>query len=149
MHGIETILKEEKIFIGQTKGDSMEPMLCGGRDTVIIVPPRLPLSSGDVPVYRRGGHYTMHRIIKVTKYGYLICGDNRPVPEKNVKTEDIIGVLAAFYHDGKYVDCKDAAYLAYTRKICRTYPLRRFRYLLKRIPSKLKELIGKDDSKCN
>lgn len=147
MHGIETILKEEKIFIGQTAGDSMEPMLRGGRDTVIIVPPTFPLSPGDVPVYRRDGHYTMHRIIKLTKYGYLICGDNRPVPERNVKQEDIIGVLAAFYHDGRYVDCKDPEYLAYTRKVCRSYHVRRFRYILTRIPAKLKECIGKEDSK--
>ena len=147
MHGIETILKEEKIFIGKTSGDSMEPMLKSGRDTVIIVPPVFPLSAGDVPVYRRDGHYTMHRIIKIVPDGYLICADNRPTPERNVKPEDIIGVLAGFYHDGKYVDCKDEPYLAYARKICRSYPLRRFRYILSRIPEKIKEHLGKENSK--
>ncbi len=147
MQGIETILKEEKIFIGKTAGDSMEPMLQEGRDTVIIVPPTFPLSPGDVPVYRRGDHYTMHRIVKKTRAGYVICGDNRPCPERDVKDADIVGVLAAFYHDGQYVSCTDSAYLAYTRKICRSYPLRRMRYIAKRLPVKIKKLFGKEDSK--
>ncbi len=147
MQGIETILKEQNLFMGKTAGDSMAPMLCEGRDTVIIVPPTFPLSPGDVPVYRRDGHYTMHRIVKKTRAGYLICGDNRPYPERNVRDEDIIGVLAAFYHDGHYVACTDAAYLAYARKMCRTYPLRRMRYIATRLPGKIKKLFGKEESK--
>lgn len=45
----------------------MFPMVMEGKDTVIIVPPEFPLKKYDVPVYRRDGHYTMHRIVKVTK----------------------------------------------------------------------------------
>ncbi len=122
MQNIESILEEKKIFIGKTAGDSMEPMLCEGHDTVIIVPPVFPLKTGDVPVYRRDGHYTMHRIIKATKKRYYISGDNRKNLETDVKERDIVGVLAAFYKEQTYVSCDDPAYLDYTKKMCRRFP---------------------------
>lgn len=126
MNGIEEKLKTEKIFVGKTQGDSMQPMLKEGRDTVIIVPPVFPLKKYDVPVYRRQDHYTMHRIVGVTKKGYIICGDNRTHLERDITDNDIIGVLAAFYHDGKYVECTDEEYLRYARKICRKLPFKIF-----------------------
>ncbi len=147
MQGIETILKEKKIFIGKTAGDSMEPMLREARDTVIIVPPAFPLKKGDVPVYRRDGHYTMHRIVRVHSRGYIICGDNRVLPERDIREEDIIGVLAAFYRDGTYVSCTDAAYLRYSARICRAYPRRFMLYSLMRAGRKLKKLFGKEETK--
>ncbi len=138
MQGIETILKEQKIFIGKTAGDSMEPMLCAGRDTVVIVPPSFPLKIGDVPVYRYLGHYTMHRILLKTRHRYIICGDNRVMPERNVREEDIIGVLTAFYHDGKYISCEDADYRRYTRRVLFRYPFRLFAFLFRKGLGKLK-----------
>lgn len=147
MQGIETILKEKKIFIGKTAGDSMEPMLREGRDTVIVVPPTFPLKKGDVPVYRRDGHYTMHRIVRVRPRGYVICGDNRALPERDIRDEDIIGVLAAFYRDGVYVSCTDADYLRYTARICRTYPRRLFYLYWTRLWGKLKKLFVKEEKK--
>lgn len=126
MNGIEEKLKTEKIFVGKTQGDSMQPMLKEGRDTVIIVPPVFPLKKYDVPVYRRQDHYTMHRIVGATKKGYIICGDNRTHLERDITDNDIIGVLAAFYHDGKYVECTDEEYLRYARKNCRKLPFKIF-----------------------
>ncbi len=146
MQGIETILNEKKIFIGKTNGDSMSPMLRTGLDTVIVVPPTFPLKKGDVPVYRRDGHYTMHRIIHVSKRGYVICGDNRFVLERDITDKDIIGVLAAFYRENTYISCTDADYLQYTKKICRTYPLRLVVYFFYRLFKKIKT-IGKGDKK--
>ena len=138
MQGIETILKEQKIFIGKTAGDSMEPMLRAGRDTVVIVPPTFPLKRGDVPVYRYLGHYTMHRILCKTRHGYIICGDNRVMPERGVHDEDIIGVLTGFYHDGVYVSCEDAAYRRYTKRVLFRYPLRLFGFVFRKGLEKLK-----------
>ena len=64
MNGLENSLKEKGIYVTLTKGNSMNPMLVEGRDRVIIVPPVFPLKKYDVPVYRKEGHYTMHRIVK-------------------------------------------------------------------------------------
>lgn len=137
MKGIEETLKTDKIFIGKTQGDSMYPMLVEGRDTVIIVPPVFPLKKYDVPVYRRDGHYTMHRIVRATKKGYVICGDNRTHLERDITDNDIVGVLEAFYHNGKYVECTDKKYLQYARKICRKLPFKIFARKIKSIYKKI------------
>lgn len=124
MNAVEKSLYENGVYTGKTQGDSMEPMLKEGRDTVIIVSPKFPLKKYDVPVYRRDDHITMHRIIKCTKKGYIICGDNRSYLEKDIKDSDIIGVLSGFYHNGRYVDVKDKSYIKYARKIKRKIYLR-------------------------
>lgn len=131
MNGIEKALTEDKLFIGKTQGDSMYPMLVSGRDCVVVKPPVFPLKQYDVPVYRRDGHYTMHRIVKVTRKGYIICGDNRTHLERDITDRDIVGVLAAFYHDGKFVECTDKEYIRYSKKICRNLPVRRIKQLAK------------------
>ena len=133
MKGLEDALLQNKIFIGKTEGDSMYPMLVEGRDTVIIIPPKFPLKRLDVPVYRRDGHYTMHRIVKVSKKGYIICGDNRTNLERDIKDKDIVGVLFAFYQDGKYIECTDREYLKYSKKVCRGLYFRILKRLLKKI----------------
>ena len=133
MKGIEETLKENKLFIGKTQGDSMEPMLVENRDSVFIIPPVFPLKKYDVPVYRRDGHYTMHRIIKTTKKGYIICGDNRTHLEKDITDREIVGVLTAFYHNGKFIKCTDKEYIKYSKSVYRSLPLRKIKSILKRI----------------
>ena len=111
MTNLEKSLKENKVFITYTKGDSMMPMLEEGKDRVVIAPPEFPLKKGDVPVYKKDGHYTMHRIVKLTKKGYIICGDNRVYLEKDIKDEDIVGVLKAFYKGDKLIECTNEKYI--------------------------------------
>ena len=139
MKNIETELRENKIYIGEICGNSMEPMLKKGVDRVIIVPPEFPLKKYDVPVYRRNGHYTMHRIVKVTKRGYVICGDNRGNLERDITDKDIIGVLSGFYHNGEFTDCTDADYIMYVRKNQRRLPLRVIKAAILRIIRKIKK----------
>lgn len=140
MKNIEQELKDHGVFVAKTEGDSMQPMLIAGQDSVVIVPPKFPLKKYDVPVYRRGGHYTMHRIVKVTKKGYVICGDNRAALERDIKDKDIIGVMTAFYHGGKLVDCKDKEYIAYSKRICRNLPLRRIKEKLNKFKKVLNQI---------
>ncbi len=140
MKGLEEALLENKIFIGKTEGDSMYPMLVEGRDTVIITPPKFPLKKLDVPVYRRDSHYTMHRIVKVTKKGYIICGDNRSHLERDIKDEDIVGVLFAFYREGQYIECTDSEYLKYSKRICRGVYFRLLKRLVKKIFRKVDKI---------
>ncbi|MBR5155193.1 MAG: S24/S26 family peptidase [Clostridia bacterium] len=136
---IEKAIAEKGIYASKTTGDSMNPMLVQGRDTVFIKKAEFPLKKYDIPVYHRDDHYTMHRIVKVTKKGYVICGDNRVRLERDITEKEIVGVLAAFYHNGKYVEYGDAEYMRYAKRACRTYPLR----VLKRIIFKLKERLRK------
>lgn len=141
MNNIENILKEKNICVTMTKGDSMNPMLVEGRDKVVIVLPKFPLKKYDIPVYRRGDHYTMHRIVKVTKNGYIICGDNRITLERDITDRDIIGVLEGFYQGDKYISCDDRKYLNYAKKVCRRLPLKILKTLPKRVLRKIKRML--------
>ena len=141
MKGLEESLKENGIYITVTKGNSMNPMLVEGRDRVVIVPPKFPLKKYDVPVYRKQDHYTMHRIIKVKKDGYIICGDNRIGLEKDVRESDIVGVLEGFYQGDKYISVTDKEYLKYAEKTVQSLKWRRAKGFPRRVIRKLKRII--------
>lgn len=143
MDRIEKAIAEKGIYAGKTVGNSMNPMLVEGRDTVLIKKPEFPLKKYDIPVYRRLDHYTMHRIIKVTKQGYVINGDNRPDLERDITDKDIVGVLAAFYHNGEYIECGGKKDIYYARRARRTYPIRFIKYLPIRLKAKIKRILNK------
>ena len=134
---IEKALEDKGVYAGKTVGDSMYPMLVQGRDTVIIKKPDFPLKKYDVPVYHNYDHYTMHRIIRVKKDGYVIRGDNRIHLE--FKTEDeIVGVLAAFYHNGKCVERGDKEFIRYAKRAQLTFPVRVIKRALQKLMKKIK-----------
>lgn len=141
MLGLEESLKQNGVYITLTKGDSMNPMLVEGRDRVVIVPPEFPLNKYDVPVYRKLGHYTMHRIVRVTKNGYVICGDNRGDLEKNIRKEDIVGMLDGFYQGDKYIDRHDKEFLQYGIDAVKSLPKRRIKHFIKRVIQKIKRIV--------
>ena len=143
MIGLEESLKEKGIYVTVTKGDSMNPMLVEGRDRVVVIPPKFPLKKYDVPVYRKMGHYTMHRIVKVTKNGYIICGDNRGNLEKNVKKEDIVGMLDGIYQGERFISRTDKEFLEYGKKAVKTLPVRRLKSFIKRGVRKINRTIKK------
>jgi len=143
MIGLEESLKQNGIYVTSTKGDSMTPMLVEGRDKVVIVPPVFPLKKYDIPVYRKQGHYTMHRIVKVTKKGYIICGDNRGVLETTVKESDIVGMLEGFYQGDKYIGREDSEFMEYAKKAEKTLYKRVIKRYSRRAIEKLKRMIKK------
>lgn len=123
---IEKCLRKNKVYITTTQGDSMAPMLETG-DRVVIVPVTKPLKKYDVPVYRRGDHFTMHRIVKITSGGYVICGDNRTYLERDITDKDIVGVLDGFYKDGKFVDAKSPDFIKYGKLAVKSYWIRKIK----------------------
>ena len=138
MRVIEEELKKHGKYVCKTEGNSMYPMLRQGLDRVIVAPPVFPLKKYDVPVYKSGDHYTMHRIIKIKKDGsYVICGDNRVDFEYDITDDAIVGMLAGFMRGDEYVDLKDEKYLKYVKKLGRRYPIRCIKYFLHRVKRKL------------
>ena len=138
MIGLEESLKQNGIYVTSTKGDSMNPMLVEGRDKVVIVPPVFPLKKYDIPVYRKQGHYTMHRVVRVTKKGYIICADNCGVLETTVKESDIVGVREGFYQGDKYIGREDSEFIEYAKLAERTLYKRVIKRYSKRLLQKLK-----------
>jgi len=101
------VLKTEPEVAILTRGISMRPMLREHKDIVIIERLNRKLKKYDVPLYRRPNcdRFVLHRIVKITDNGYVIRGDNLLYNEYDVKDGDIIGVLKAFYRNGKYYNC--------------------------------------------
>ena len=74
-------------------GDSMLPLIRQGKDLLLIArKPQGRLNKYDVPLYRRdSGQYVLHRILKVRKNDYVLCGDNRWRREIGITDRHIIG----------------------------------------------------------
>ncbi|MBO4853555.1 MAG: hypothetical protein J5482_00210 [Oscillospiraceae bacterium] len=128
---IEDILAQNGIYVSPTVGVSMRPMLRQGKDRVILMPPQGRLKKYDVPLYRRGKDYVLHRIVAVRPDDYVVLGDNC-IAREYVRDEQIIGVLTGFYRGERYVKLTDPFYRAYRFLWQGTWPLRR---LLSRVRS--------------
>lgn len=103
---IESVLAERDEIMVSTSGISMYPMLRHRRDMIVLTKVQRPLKKYDVPLYRKqSGKLVLHRILKVTKNGYIIRGDNLFHKEYDITDENIIAMLKGFYRNGKYYEC--------------------------------------------
>ena len=123
--GLEDVLAREGVYVGTTAGVSMWPLVRHRRDTVVVEPCAGWLCVHDVPLYRRGDAYVLHRIVEVRPDSYVICGDNCVEKERGVTDEQILGVLAGLYRDDRPVSLDSRAYRAYVRAWCALSPVRR------------------------
>lgn len=133
---IETVIEEQGEVVASTGGISMYPMLRNKRDMVVIERINRKLKKHDVPLYRvKSGQLVLHRIIKITDGGYIIRGDNLYVKEKNITDDNIIGVLKAFYRNGKFCDCATSkGYKLYIFWVRISYPVRYVLFNYVRLP---------------
>ena len=144
----DEVLKTQDEVMSLTRGTSMRPLLRQGRDIVVIKRPQFPLKVGDVPLYKVKSRkeLVLHRILKVNNDGsYIIRGDNLFAKE-HVLESQIVGVMKAFYREGKYCDCeKSRKYKLYIFLNRASYPVRRFwKLTLRPILSKIKHKIIKN-----
>lgn len=106
-------------------GDSIMPLLRENRDLLHIRKQEGRCRKYDVPLYKRdSGQYVLHRILKVTEHGYVICGDNRYRREYDITDRHIIGVLEGVTRDGKYIPVTDKGYLLYVHLWCDLFYIR-------------------------
>lgn len=121
-------------------GDSMQPLIRQGRDLLIIEKPEGRLKKYDVPLYKRdSGKYVLHRIMKVRKDDYVICGDNRYRMEYGITDRNIIGVLTAVVRNGRELHVTDIRYRIYVHLWCDLFPLRVCLLRSKKIFERLKK----------
>jgi hypothetical protein len=122
----EELRKNGKI-IHTNVGVSMMPLLRQNRDVMIIERPCGRLKKYDCPLYvRRDGTHVLHRILKVRKNDYVICGDHCTKKEYGITDEDIIGVLTGIIRDGKEVDFTSFSYKMYYHLWCDFFYVRVF-----------------------
>lgn len=123
----EDILNEKGELIYTNVGDSMYPLI-QPRDLLIIKKCDGLLKKYDIPLYKRdSGQYVLHRIIKVRKHDYVICGDNRHWKETGITDKHILGVLTGIVRNGQIISLDTPPYRRYARKLF----LRRWRIALK------------------
>lgn len=151
---IEDVIKEQGFFAGTTVGISMYPMLRNRRDTIVLKPKTSRLKKYDVPLYKVGDKYVLHRVIKVMPDGYIIRGDNL-INKERVSDNEILGVLAEFYRNPKNISDSNARtlenakpvnmdgfkYKAYVRVWHYSFPIRvtykKFRHFVGRVLRKI------------
>ncbi len=139
----EEEIKRSGKLVYTNVGDSMNPLIRQGRDVMVISAVNGRLKKYDVPLYKRdSGQYVLHRILKVRKDDYVICGDNRWQREYGISDRHIIGVLTAVIREGKEVSVTDRKYKAYVHLWCDFFWVRavilRTKYTIRKIKRRLK-----------
>ena len=120
----EILARDGRLFYTNV-GDSMMPLIKQGRDLLVIEKTHGKLKKYDIPLYKRdNGQYVLHRILKVRKNDYVICGDNRWSKETGITDRHIIGVLTALVREGKEVPLDTRKYKLYTHLWCDFFPIR-------------------------
>lgn len=131
-------------------GISMQPMLTGGRDEIILVRPTFPLQPYDLPLYvRKNGTVVLHRVVRVRETNgrreYIMRGDNTWQDEYGIFEEDIVAVVARFRRNGKWYDADQAGYRRYAKWWHRCFGLRKWIrwlwHLPRRAVGKLKRML--------
>lgn len=127
MSDFRTEIEKHGTLIYTNVGDSMMPLIKQGRDVLIIKKANGRLKKYDVPLYQRdSGQYVLHRILKVSKDDYVICGDNRSFKEYGITDRHIIGVLTGVIRKGKEISVTDKKYRLYVHLWCDFFPIRAF-----------------------
>lgn len=135
---IESDLHTNGFCLCMTVGDSMEPLLREQQNAVLIERVDGKLKENDVVLFRRPkeNKYVLHRIIKVRKDDYLICGDNRlyrePVPH-----EWVIGVMRGYYEGEQFIEVTSRCYRNYVVCLRKRYWIRWLHAFPKRVYKKL------------
>ena len=138
---MQAVLESGGEFKMIATGTSMMPLLRNGEDTIVLIKQGSRLKKYDVPLYRRSdGSFVLHRIIKVKKDSYVMCGDHQYVKEYGITYNDVVAVLKGFYKDGKYISCDDFSYKCYCVFWTYSRPLRNF---IRRVKNKLKRMFKK------
>ena len=134
----EELLRKDGRVMTHVVGTSMRPLL-RNRESIVIVESadRVPPRRGDVALYKTGGAYILHRVLRVMPDEYLTRGDNTWVTE-HVPKGAVLATMTGFYRkpEGKLISRDHAVYRLYVLAL----PGIR---LARRVGSKLKREIKK------
>lgn len=127
---ITAVISDGGLFRLYIKGTSMMPLLRQGKDSVMLGTPS-ELKENDIILYKRNnGAYVLHRIIRIKKSGYLICGDNQFVIERGINSNNVIAKVVSFFRDDNEIKLDNEKYTAYIKSLKkRRIKKRLFHYL--------------------
>ena len=123
----EDVLNEQGYFVYTNVGFSMMPLLRQKKDIIEIHKKgQGRCKKYDVVLYKRREQYVLHRILRVLPEGYLIAGDHCTFVERDIKDDNIIGVMTRVLRNGKYITPDNIWYKMYVHLWCDFYPARMF-----------------------
>ena len=122
----EELLEREGKLVAINSGRSMLPLLREKRDLMVIEKKGSERCKRLDPVlYKSGGRYVLHRVIRVRENDYVIVGDNCWRLEYGITDSDILGVLTAVVRGGeREVKMDSFSARAYAHIWCDLYPIR-------------------------
>ena len=86
-------------------GNSMSPFLVNQRDVIYLSKINRKLKKGDLVLSQRlSGQYVVHRIVKATKSGYYLAGDNQIAIEGPILDKQIFGLVTKVKRKGKWIE---------------------------------------------
>ena len=119
------------------QGVSMMPLIRQGLDKVVLVKAD-SFKKGDAVFYRRdNGQFVLHRIVKVKKDGYVMCGDNQYDLEYGITDRHILAKMKAVIRDGVTVDDSNKKYRKYVKGLARRRFKKRVRIFLGKTKAKI------------
>ena len=105
-------------------GRSMLPLLRAHRDAVELILVSGQQKKGKIILYRReSGQFVLHRIVGLTKDGYICCGDNEAAREP-VAHRQLLAVVDGLVRKGKHVSMGHLSYRVYTALWVGFFPCR-------------------------
>ena len=108
-------------------GNSMWPLLVGGRDMVRLARPDRCAQSGDIALYQKAdGSYILHRVIRLCAPETCICCGDAQWEGEQVGEAQIIAYVTAFRRKGRWQETAlSRPYRFYERFWVNTFPARR------------------------
>ena len=131
----EEILAQDGELFFTNEGGSMLPLIHAHLDVLHIVKPDKELDRSDVILYTdKPHHYVLHRILKITKNGEIICaGDNNHWKDRPITRGMVLGrLLDVTYPNGKVIRL-DSDYQKEGERCVRHFYWKAFKLRLKRL----------------
>lgn len=125
IYSFEELLAIQGYIVYTNVGYSMLPLLRQRRDIIEIRakgPDRC--HKYDAVLYKRGGRYILHRILKVCPNDYIIVGDHCIWREYGITDDMILGVLTRVIRNGKSITPDNLWYKLYVHLWCDFYHVR-------------------------
>lgn len=113
-------------FLFKNVGTSMMPLLRQNKDLFFIESKKgRSIKKYDVVLFKRAnGRYVLHRIVKVRKNDYVLCGDHLYRREYGIMNNQILGVMTKVIRDGKAIHVNDWKYKLYVHIWCDFFYIR-------------------------
>lgn len=138
---IAEVIEKGGNFRFYPRGESMEPLLHAGRDSIVLSAVD-SIEEGDVLFYRReNGAFVLHRLIEKRGNTYTMCGDHQFGLEFGVKREQILAKMTGYYTEEEYHSLDTEEYKEYTKERIGRFPFYRRNPKIYAFLKKVKKLI--------